>query len=51
MMLVAVSLFVAAGTVIRLLSVPAALGVMVVAMLIPPAAAVVANLPGDRGRP
>jgi hypothetical protein len=45
MMAVAVTLFVMAGTVIRILSVPAALGVIVVAMLIPPAAAIIANRP------
>lgn len=49
MMVVAVSLFIAAGTVVRLFSVPAAFGLMVVAMLIPPAAAIFANRPHSRG--
>jgi DnaJ domain len=67
MMLVAVSLFVAAGTIVRLYSLAAAAVMMVVAMLIPPTAAIMANRPrgpadagpadagqdgdGDPGRP
>jgi hypothetical protein len=45
MMAVALTLFVLAGTVVRPLSVPAAIGMAVVAMLIPPVAAIMANRP------
>ncbi len=43
MMAVCVTLFVLAGSVVRLVSVPAALAMMLVAALIPPVAALVAN--------
>jgi hypothetical protein len=45
MMALALTLFVLAGTVVRPLSVPAAIGMAVVAMLIPPVAAIMANRP------
>jgi curved DNA-binding protein CbpA len=45
MMLIAVSLFVAAGTIVRWYSLAAAAAMMFVAMLIPPTAAIMANRP------
>ncbi|MEX5711453.1 hypothetical protein AB1484_24970 [Parafrankia sp. FMc6] len=41
-------LFVLAGTVVRLFSVPAALGMMAVAMVIPPAAVISVSRPPHR---
>ncbi|WP_035751609.1 DnaJ domain-containing protein [Parafrankia discariae] len=47
-MAVCLLLFVLAGTVVRLFSVPAALGMMVVAMVIPPAAVISVSRPPHR---
>lgn len=44
-MAVCLTLFVLAGAVVRFYSVPAAIGMMMVAMVIPPAAALAVNLP------
>lgn len=46
MMVVCVTLFVLAWSVVRLWSVPAAVGMCVVAMIIPPLAAIIANRRG-----
>jgi|GEM_PF-2158676 len=48
MMAVALTLFILAGTVVRPASVPAAMAMALVAMVIPPIAAIVVNRPGAR---
>jgi hypothetical protein len=49
MMALALTLFVLAGTVVRPVSVPGAIAMAAVAMVIPPIAAIVANRPGGPG--
>jgi hypothetical protein len=46
---ICVTLFVVAGAIVRLVSTPAAIGMMLIAMVIPPVAAIAVNRPPPPG--